>query len=127
MDGGDRYGEPPAYLAGSKYMTTRDWLIEHGYLDVVHLIDQVTRQWKAKGTRTRRNWWEVLAGTRNGRPRTVYGINFPVLVVAQKHEGRPVTPNAIQRSDSEEPPSKSYHGRSLNMKRKSEDNTSLCG
>lgn len=93
-------------------MTAREWLLNNGYSDVVDLIDEVIAQCKAKGVRTRRNWWETLAGGRDGRPRMVYGIAFPVLVVAQKHQGRPVTPNAIQRN-GEEVPKKIYHGRSL--------------
>lgn len=94
-------------------MTAREWLLQNGYADVVGLIDQVTEHWKARGVRTRRNWWETLAGGQDGKPRVVDGITFPVLVVAQKHQGRPVTPNAIQRNDKEEVPDKSYHGRSL--------------
>jgi hypothetical protein len=94
-------------------MTTRQWLINNDYSDIVDLIDQVTEQWKASGTRTRRNWWGILAGGYGGRSRTVNGIPFPVLVAAQKQQGRPVTPNAIQRSPDEVMPEKIYHGRSL--------------
>lgn len=94
-------------------MNTRQWLLENGYSDIVDLIDQVAEQWKTSGSRTRRNWWEILAGGYKGRPRTVGGITFPVLVAAQKQQGRPVTPNAIQRSADEVMPEKIYHGRSL--------------
>lgn len=94
-------------------MTTRDWLQENGYADIVQLIDQVMEMWKASGARTRRNWWEVLAGGVNGASRTVEGVTFPVLATAQRHEGRSITPNAIKRDRSETPPEKSYHGRAL--------------
>jgi hypothetical protein len=105
-------------MEDEEFMTTRQWLVKNGYLDVVDLIDKVTEQWKANGSRTRRNWWEVLAGGHDGRPRTVNGITFPVLVAAQKHQGHPVTPNALQRNSNEEMPEKIYHGRSLKYAKK---------
>lgn len=58
-------------------MTARQWLLENGYPDVVELIDQVTKEWKARGVRTRRNWWETLAGGKDGRPRVVRGVMTP--------------------------------------------------
>lgn len=98
-------------------MTARDWLLENGYPDVVELIDDATEQWKAKGAKTRRNWWQVLAGGRDGKPRVIAGITFPVLAAAQMHEGLPVTPNAERRNPEEQPPDKSAHGLSLTRAR----------
>ena len=85
-------------------MTTRDWLRQNGYGDVVELMDEVMAILAAKGSRERRNWWKVLAGGKGGRPSVVAGREFPVLRVAQVRQGKPITSNAISRSDCEEPP-----------------------
>lgn len=85
-------------------MTTREWLGRNGYGDVVELIDEVMAVLAARGSKERRNWWDVLAGKKNGKPSVVAGREFPVLRVAQMRQGRPVTPNAICRSDGEQPP-----------------------
>lgn len=92
-------------------MTARQWLVSNNYPDVAELIDEIMLEWKKAGKKTRRNWWETLAGGKLGRPRTIAGRPFPVLVSAQRHEGRPVTPNALQRSTDEVPPSKIYLGK----------------
>jgi DNA adenine methylase len=73
----------------------RAWLRNHGYPHVAGLIDGVMADWTRAGKRTRRNWWDVLAGDRRGRPRRVGGVAFPVLAAAQKRQGRPVTPGAV--------------------------------
>lgn len=98
-------------------MTTRSWLVENGYQDVVRLIDKVEDGWKANGVATRRNWWDILSGGRDGQARTVSGITFPVLATAQAHEGKPVTRNACRRSTSETPPEKDYRGRSVSKRK----------
>lgn len=98
-------------------MTARKWLADNGYADVVALIELVERRWRAEGVSTRRNWWEVLSGGQDGQRRTVSGVEFPVLAVAQVHEGKPITPNAIKRDGNETPPSKDYRGRSVRGKR----------
>lgn len=85
-------------------MQTRAWLRENGYHDVAKLIDEVMAEWKRKGIKTRRNWWEILAGDAEGRPRKVAGRKFPVLQVAQVRQGLPVTKNAIRRSRKGKPP-----------------------
>jgi hypothetical protein len=92
-------------------MTARKWLAANGYADIVALIDEIMLEWRAAGKKTRRNWWETLAGAKLGRPRTVAGRRFPVLASAQRHEGLPVTPNALQRSADELPPPKIYLGK----------------
>jgi hypothetical protein len=94
-------------------MTAREWLEENGYTDVVALIDRASTTWKKAGIGTRRSWWSILAGGMGGRARRVGDIEFPVLVTAQKHEGVPVTKNAIQRNRSERVPPKVYRGSSL--------------
>ncbi len=101
-------------------MTCRQWLSANGYADVVELIAEAEKRWRAAGRNTRRNWWETLAGGIGGRPRVVYGIEFLVLAVAQIHQGLPVTENAIQRSPDEVPPPRQAHGRSLTRWRERE-------
>lgn len=85
-------------------MTARDWLQQHGYEDIVVLIDEVTNELHEKGSKQRRNWWDVLAGGVNGKPVTVEGRTFPVLRAAQRRQGKPVTSNAIQRNRREAAP-----------------------
>ena len=85
-------------------MTCRDWLRQNGYEDVAALIDQALARIEAKGTKQRRNWWDILAGDAQGRPCVREGIEFPVLRVAQIRQGRPVTQKAICRNPNEQPP-----------------------
>lgn len=90
----------------SQKITARNWLAQNNYEDVACLIDKVMDGWRLKGAKTRRNWWDVLAGTKNGSPRTIEGIVFPVLRIAQIRKGVPVTNNAVCRSKKETPPPK---------------------
>lgn len=85
-------------------MTTRDWLRQNGYQDVADLIDEVRAEIETTGNRTRRNWWDTLAGGKDGIPFTVNGHEFPVLRVAQIRQGKPITENAICRNPGEVPP-----------------------
>jgi hypothetical protein len=85
-------------------MTCRQWLAENGYEDVAALIDRAMAFIEAKGKKSRRNWWDTLAGGPNGRPYRREGIEFPVLRVAQIRQGKPITPNAISRNKNEQPP-----------------------
>lgn len=80
----------------------RRWLRANGYEDVVEKIDQVLAIYSQHGLKSRRNWWETLAGGKSGQPRIVKGIHFPVLEVAQLRQGVPVTPNAIPRKSEHE-------------------------
>lgn len=85
-------------------MTTRDWLRQNDYEDVVELIDEVLAELAAKGSKERRNWWDVLAGGKDGKSMIVAGREFPILRVAQIRQGKPITPNAICRNENEQPP-----------------------
>lgn len=87
-----------------KDVKARDWLRENGYEDIADTIDQIHKEWEKEGKKTRRNWWEVLAGGIDGKPRKIAGRKFPVLAVAQKRQGLPVTKNAIRRSRTEKAP-----------------------
>ena len=64
-------------------MTCRDWLPQNKYEDVAALIDEAIRRIEAKGKKSRRNWWDTLAGGPGGRPLSREGIVFPVLRVAR--------------------------------------------
>lgn len=84
----------------------RVWLRKNGYEDIADKIDSIMLSWKKQGKRTRRNWWDVLAGDKFGRSRTISGYEFPVLKVAQERQQVPITPNAVSRSMKEECQSK---------------------
>lgn len=66
----------------------RSWLRANGHKDVALEIDAAIRKWAREGKKTRRNWWDVLAGDRNGNPRRVLGIVFPVLASARRRQQR---------------------------------------
>lgn len=87
-------------------ITARNWLTQNNYSDVTSLIDDVMGLWVQKGTKTRRSWWDVLSGDKNGNPRVIEGIAFPVLRAAQIRMGLPVSSNAICRNEKENPPPK---------------------
>lgn len=96
---------------GLERMLAKQWLLENQYADVATLIDEVMEEWQAQGKRTRRNWWEILAGDVKGNPRVVAGRTFPVLRTAQLRQGVPVTPDAICRDPKEEIPAVRATGR----------------
>jgi hypothetical protein len=85
-------------------MTCRDWLLANGYKDVALLIDNAIAKMEARGSKQRRNWWDILSGAVDGKPCVREGIEFPVLRTAQIRQGKLVTKNAIARSRNEEPP-----------------------
>jgi hypothetical protein len=89
----------------------RVWLRQHGYPHVADLIEGVMEEWRSTGKGTRRDWWQVLAGDSKGRPRVIYGREFPVLRAAQIRQGKPVTDNAIWRDGEGPVPPKTETGR----------------
>jgi len=60
-------------------MTCRDWLRANSYEDIVDQIDQAMAKMTARGSKQRRNWWDILSGGKDGKPCVVEGIEFPVL------------------------------------------------
>lgn len=92
-------------------MTCKEWLRANDYDDVADLTDRADERMHARGSKTRRNWWEKLAGGKNGKPLTCEGIEFPVLRAAQLHQNLEVTPNAICRNLNEIPPPPRTTGR----------------
>lgn len=87
-----------------KNQTARSWLRANGYDDVVDMIDEIMIEWKISGKKTRRSWWEVLAGGKHGQPCVVEGREFPVLKAAQKRQGKKTTKNAIFHKKRESAP-----------------------
>ena len=102
----------------SNNISVRKWLIQNNYQDVAASIEILMDGWMEKGTRTRRSWWEVLAGGKNGTPRTIEGITFPVLRAAQLRKGVPVTENAIYRNNDEVFPGIRKNGRWANASKR---------
>jgi hypothetical protein len=79
----------------------RGWLRRYGYNDIADLVAEIIAEWQADGRATRRNWWDILSGDKDGKSREVAGRTFPVLASAQRRQGKAVTKNAIQRSRNE--------------------------
>lgn len=84
-------------------MTVRQWLRANDYIDIADMIDDILTEFKAKGSRERRNWANVLCGN-DGKPVTIAGRTFPILASAQVSRGLVASPNAIQRNEDEEFP-----------------------
>ena len=72
----------------SRREDVRAWLRSRGYADVARQIEELLARWQRAGKKTRRNWWEVLAGGAGGRARTVDGVTFPVLRAARSRQAR---------------------------------------
>lgn len=95
----------------------RVWLRDRGYDGVADQIDGLIARWKLEGKRTRRNWWDILAGDLQGRPRRAGGIEFPVLRAAQVRQGR-VMRNGVIRDRGETAPPIRVNGRWPSSKKK---------
>jgi len=67
----------------------RVWLKANGYAKIANKIDAIMAEWRKRGVKTRRNWWDILAGDREGRPRNVGSVAFPVLAAARRRKGWP--------------------------------------
>jgi hypothetical protein len=89
---------------GGQMNTIKEWLAQNNYEDVLKRINAVERGWKSKGTKTRRDWGEVLAGNKDGSPKMVEGIKFPVICAARKRKGWPAEGKCICRNPTEEMP-----------------------
>jgi DNA adenine methylase len=84
--------------------SARLWLVENNYPEVVQMIDEILTEWEKAGKKTRRNWWDVLAGSRTGQPVSVEGRMFPVLRCARKRKGWHPTENSLSRNRREKVP-----------------------
>jgi hypothetical protein len=84
-----------------KQMNARVWLSQNDYPDIARKVDRALNRMGKKDSGTRRSWWEILAGTKAGKPRKVEGVVFPVLRAARLREGWDVTPNCLCRNENE--------------------------
>lgn len=78
----------------------RIWLRANGHEDVADRIDAIMEAWRKRGVKTRRNWWDVLAGDREGNSRQVEGVAFPVLAAARCRKGWPSAGSEIGSSEA---------------------------
>ncbi len=95
---------PPKAAKKGGPTTVRAWLSENGYDDVLAQVERMMSKWESQGKKTRRNWWDILSGDADRKPRIVDGEEFPVLAAAQERQGKPVTKNALRNDPSEQPP-----------------------
>jgi DNA adenine methylase len=84
--------------------SARAWLARNGYEDYAALIDEVMAEWKAKGSKERKDWWLVMSGGTTGKSLRICGRVFPVLASFQERQGKPVTENAERRNEIEVTP-----------------------
>ena len=85
-------------------LSARKWLRENGYPEIAAQIDEIMQEWKSTGRGTRRNWWEILAGDKDGNPRTVEGREFPVLRVVRRRQQLPEAEGTIYHGEKRAPP-----------------------
>jgi hypothetical protein len=85
-------------------MNTKEWLFQKGYGDVLKKISAVENGWKRKGTGTRRDWADVLGGHKDGSPRIIEGVKFPVLSAARKRKGWSVTKGCVCKNTAKKCP-----------------------
>jgi hypothetical protein len=79
-------------------MTARQGLVDNQSEDIAALIDEALRRIVGKRKTSRRNWWDTLAGGKDGRPMVREGITFPVLRVAQIRQGNPSRPTQYRET-----------------------------
>jgi hypothetical protein len=100
--------------------TIKQWLDQNNYGDVLKKITAVEKGWEQKGTKTRRDWGDVLAGNKNGTPKEIEGVRFPILCAAQKRKGWPTTKNCLCKNPDEEMPAIAPQGRWEKLSRDSQ-------
>ena len=69
----------PADNKSVKSITAKNWLIQNNYPEVVKIIDDYVAYNKARGSGEKRNFWDLLAGRKNGDPVNRNGFVFPIL------------------------------------------------
>ena|SRR5260221_13005728 len=80
------------------------WLADKHYTAVLRKIEAVESIWRGSGKKTRRNWWDILAGTSAGKRKVLYGIEFPIIAAARDRKGWPAVRGALCHGDGEEAP-----------------------
>jgi hypothetical protein len=83
------------------------WLRQNGYSDIAERIDGIISNWRQNGLRTRRNWWDILAGDRSGKQREVAGEKFPIIASIRKRQGLPPARGALWKEGEHPPPPRS--------------------
>jgi hypothetical protein len=82
------------------------WLRQNGYRDVADQVAGVVAEWARTGNKSRRNWWDVLAGDQKGRAKTVAGVTFPIIASIRARQGLPPIEGALSRPGEKAPPPK---------------------
>ena len=82
------------------------WLRANGYADVAERIEKIVANWKVNGVKTRRNWWDILAGDKVGKEREVAGERFPIIASIRERQGYPPIKDALSQPDERPPPPK---------------------
>lgn len=82
------------------------WLRDNGYTSIAKKIVKIEGDWKAKALTTRRNWWDVLAGDKKGKPRSVAGVEFPIIASIRKRQGLGEVFGAKANPGEKPPPAK---------------------
>lgn len=91
---------PGSPASGGNSQNARLWLRRNGYEDIAATIDDIMLRWSQAGKGTRRNWWDVLAGSKKGGPRTIGSVTFPILRAAQIRQRR-ATRDGVWHADEE--------------------------
>jgi len=74
------------------------WLRDNDYVSVADDMKKIVEGWKKNKLKTRRNWWDILAGDAKGEPREVAGVTFPIIAASRKRQGLPPTPGALKKA-----------------------------
>ncbi len=83
------------------------WLRQNGYRDIADKRERIIATWRENELKTRRNWWEILAGDHAGKPREVAGHRFPIIALIRDRQGLPPAPGALWKPGEHPPPPRS--------------------
>lgn len=82
------------------------WLRTSGYTSVADKIEKIEAGWRKNKVKTRRNWFEVLAGDNKGRERSVAGHVFPIIASIRARQGLDPVIHAERRAGEKPLPPK---------------------
>lgn len=85
-------------------ITFVNWCRQSNYPELALFVEGLMKQWAAEGNGTRRNWWDLFAGTRDGKQRKVRGIEIPILQAARKRKSWPIVQGALCKNPEEQIP-----------------------
>lgn len=94
-------------------ITARVWLRSNGYVDVAEIIDNFIEYNKSIKSGERRNYWDLLAGRKDGECNKRNGFIFPILESVRSSRKPEYLPskNAIKRNKYEKIPLPVKQGR----------------